>query len=82
MFSTSDLSENTQSWLLIQKKAVMGRFVRHIRVLKETANGVSMLEIGIRVADRVMFGSDQMRWPEKIGVGIENHRTSSFPLGE
>jgi predicted TIM-barrel fold metal-dependent hydrolase len=31
---------------------------------------------------RLMFGSDQMRWPEKIGVGIETIRQAPFLTDE
>ena len=31
------------------------------------------------LGNRLMFGSDQMRWPEKIGEGIEAIRQAPFP---
>jgi predicted TIM-barrel fold metal-dependent hydrolase len=34
------------------------------------------------LAKRLMFGSDQMRWPEKIGSGIEAIRDASFLTAE
>lgn len=29
-------------------------------------------------ADRIMFGSDQMQWPDAIGVGIRNIESAAF----
>ena len=34
--------------------------------------------VGAGLGKRLMFGSDQMRWPEKIGEGIEAIRQAPF----
>lgn len=58
---------------------IYGLTLRELQVLRLVASGMTNKSVaaGLFISDR-MFGSDQMVWPEKIGVAIESIRQAPF----